>query len=65
MKTFQDFVDKNKADGFSAEEIKEGFKERYGVDLEDFSADDDYDLFKRLHDEPKSKEKSFLSPVSP
>lgn len=42
-RTVQQAVDEFKKQGFTGEEIKEQFKEEYGKDITDFSADDDYD----------------------
>lgn len=44
--TFQEWVSKNRKEGFTADEIKAGFFERYGVKLEDQDPDADYDAFK-------------------
>ena len=44
--TFQEWVNSNKSRGVSAQELKDGFFERYGVKLEDQDANADYDAFK-------------------
>ena len=62
--TFQDFVDENKAQGYSVKEIKNAFKEKYDQDLEDFDADADYDSFKESFAKP-SKKTSFLDELTP
>lgn len=42
-RTIQQAVDSFKAQGFTGQEIKDQFKAKYGKNITDFSADDDYD----------------------
>ena len=44
--TFQEWVSKNRKRGVSAQDLKDGFFQRYGVKLEDQDANADYDAFR-------------------
>jgi len=59
-KTFQEWVTENRNRGVTAQDLKDGFFQRYGVKLDDQDANADYDAFKA-----DFEAKQFVGPVQP
>lgn len=59
-RTFQEWVTKNRKRGVSAQDLKDGFFQRYGVKLEDQDPNADYEAFKA-----DFEAKQFVGPVQP